>query len=890
MSRRTEGAVAAVLAVVLAVVAIAAAGSLPIEIVGPLAATVLWVPPALWAIASFMPAGAPASVRVVRFLARAACWVALALVLADPARNGPDIVASAGGDGLAQLASVVRSLLTGLAAIVVGGFFLSVLAGGSSPAPDSSRRRVTRGSAVHPLVAIVLRVAIRLAVGMALLTLELFLAAVAWTIDGIAGIRALDGSSPAPGRAIALLAAARRVIRAGAARALGLVRRASDGWGVRTSTGVWIEPAVLERDADGVVSRRPWRGRALTADDAALIELAALLDAYDVALNTPKPRAALPGGDAVDSRQAPALRLAPYRIAIARAWASPDRLSCVIAVSPPAAAAAAGRVTVDQLAPTLDALTTWTADDLRGLRLSDPRVAADPLRGDARGLFIGLDRPRGHVGSDRDDDPVRRPITRALREAGLHTRFHHHLTDEADDGTLTLTYRASFRTAAEWAELERAWMSCQAAIALYLRRPGVKLATTTDPAYGFLVRIPPPDDVWPSGQATDWGTVTRRHPVDAAHPSRVILGLDRRGEPVPFELAGDRSHLLIGGASGSGKSTALGAVVVGLLANDLALAERGIVRPPTELILVEAVKRDLVRRLGPACWTALSTTTGSDAIPVVADFLRTIEQRYRDLDGRPFDPSTIARRVLVIEEYGSLRLALDRDEGAELERILTAIANTGRAAGSSLVIALQKGSAETIPTRLRVNMSRISGWYPTAQDYGVILDRPTRALLPRIPGRLAMQGIDGDVITLQGLRPDDTDIDAVVQRWVARFGAGAPSMVADDASDDPLPRLPTAAEVASLDALAVARVIYRRQARHAHPLAVSVRGAIEWARDEGLVPGRQEGWTRALAELEALGILEPASDYPTAPRRVAVPYWPEARSRLMGDPPSELPD
>ncbi len=65
-------------------------------------------------------------------------------------------------------------------------------------------------------------------------------------------------------------------------------------------------------------------------------------------------------------------------------------------------------------------------------------------------------------------------------------------------------------------------------------------------------------------------------------------------------------------------------------------------------------------------------------------------------------------------------------------------------------------------------------------------------------------------------------------------------------------------------------------------MTVSVRGVIAHVREElGLTPGRIEGWTNALAELEDLGILAAVADHPTAARRLALPDWPTARARIL---------
>ena len=858
-----------------------------IDVLGPLASAVLWLPVTLWLAAALLDPSHPRGTWTLCLLARSSLWLLFVLVLVDPVPNLPDHITAAVGGLLDEATEGARAAIAGVAGALVIGFLVVVLAGGSSRPPASTPERVIvrTGSGLHPVIGVLGRLAMRLLARAALALLRTALALVAWTLYGLAGLRSARGGSTAPTRATAAVAALHGRVTLDGLRVLGAIWRASDGWGRRTPHGVWERPASVLRDEAGLRVERPWsRALATTPDDAELIELGAILDAYDVALMAAASRPPGNGpGSVAGPNQAP--RPYPYELRIERAWSRPEYHALVITAEPAAAGAAMAKVTAAQLASALDPLTRWTADELTAmLRLSDRRVALDELRAGATGLFVGVDRV-GETAPDTSSeppDPLRAAVERALREASLGHRFRYHATEESEDGSTVVEVRASFATGLEFTELQKQWANLESAVSVHARAQ-VRLTSRLDP-YGFLATLPPPPGQgWPAGDATDWARVIPTMPVAARHPSRVVLGLDRRANPVTLDLAGETSHLLVGSATGMGKTNLVQGLVASLLWADLRMAERTHgAWPPTELVIVESIKRDVTARFGPAAVECIAVTDGDEVVAAIEGFRAEMERRYRDLAGRPFEPVRMGRRILVLEEFGSLRLSLERGQDERIVRALTAIANTGRGVACSVICLVQKATAATVPPSAKASMTRLAGWYPQASDMGVVLDHPKRNLLPRVPGRMAMQTADGITI-FQALRITDAAIDGVVRDWVRVFrGPPGPTTLPPTESDDPLPRAPGAAEVARLDALTVARILYRWQARADALVTVSVRGVIAHVRDDlGMTPGRIEGWTSALAELEDLGILAAVGDHPTAARRLAVADWPTARARIL---------
>jgi hypothetical protein len=468
---------------VVAVIALVLPRLLPRDwtsLLGPIATTWLWLPPLAWVAASLPTTNEGRPAWTLRLTARLALWAIVVMILIDPAHNAPDVLAGMVGAAGAWAGSTIRWAVGGLIALVIAGVVIGSLVGGSS-APPPTKTVVRTGSGIHPLVAIVLRSILRLVVTGVFGAVQLGLWAVAWTLDGRDGVRALRGRATAsvstPTAALAAAAGVSGRARRWSGSAVG---QASAGWGrSRAEHGVWVRPVTVARDDDGIRHDQPWPldGR-LSVDERELREFCvALLDAADVILSgAPRTKA--------EDQGSPSPRLTPYRLAIARAWSTPEYHAAIVEATQPAGTALA-RATLDVLLPALDSSSGWSAEELRSvIHLSDRRIAADPLRGGAIGFSVAMDRQPQVSPEPHATEPTRAAIDRALREAGLARRFRWHDTDDAYDG-LVHTYRASFGSVAEWTELEAAWKGLKG-VELYARRRDVRLEVQIDPSYAFL--------------------------------------------------------------------------------------------------------------------------------------------------------------------------------------------------------------------------------------------------------------------------------------------------------------------------------------------------------------------------------------------------------------------
>ena len=812
--------------------------------------------------------GRRAAASALAFVARLALWLLLARLIADPAPTFVDAATGWIASALSPIAVGFRAALGAIAGLLVLGAVVGAMMGGqTSPAPSASKATVRTGGSLGPVTAGLLRFASAVALRLVVLALCVLLAAASWTAAGMPGLLVALGRQGAITPPQQVIAAGAALLGRSGTGITALVRRRSAGWDRHESLGAWLSPVAIERDAAGdLVESLAWqRDTKEDAEERELRELtSALVAAFDVALLSGV-GSRKGSNDGQDPRQQ-APRPYPYRIEAIRAWSRPGFHAVVIRATPTTANAVLAKVTTEHLLPTLDAETSWTATELRGLRLSDRRVADDPLRGGEPGVFVALDRqvesaPAPAVALD----PGQAAIDRALHEAGLSDRYRLARTEVGFDAD-TYEYRAKFSTSTEWRELETSWKALTPSVALFARESGVRLETRLDP-YGFVAVIPKPTPEFPSGDATDWSRIVGRYePVLRKRPLSFVMGLDHRGEPLIMEFGTQTPHVLVAGSTGSGKSrSALFSPIAQLMRT----------HEPTRLRIwmLDSVKRELSSLFGnsPFVERSVIAEDGDDVVTLLEAFTASMDARYREQAGREFDIKKDAAHLLVIEEWADLRDLLDKDQLERVIRVVNRVGQLGRAAGHHAVLVTQKASAEVIPPRLKTNFKARAAGYLESRDNGIVFD-VHRRLLPNVKGRLAVSLGGGEIHIVQGLYIDNATIRALVEG----LKAGAPTspipMLPPILADPVEPRASTSHEVESLDLRTLARLIYRWQAEFDEPLVVSVRALVERVRSLGYTPGRVERYTSGLAELERLRILARASEGPQSPRRLAVTW------------------
>ncbi len=202
----------------------------------------------------------------------------------------------------------------------------------------------------------------------------------------------------------------------------------------------------------------------------------------------------------------------------------------------------------------------------------------------------------------------------------------------------------------------------------------------------------------------------------------IALGKTISGEPVTFDLA-KMPHLLIAGATGSGKSVCLNVLITSLLYR----------RHPAELrfLFIDPKMLELSIYAGIPHLERPVVTSPRIAEKVLSDAVVEMEERYRAL---------AKASVRNIEEYNRKKKAAERlpylvivvDELADLmmssvstrtEALITRLAQMARAVGIHLVLATQRPSVDVITGLIKANFSsRIAFQVASKVDSRTILD------------------------------------------------------------------------------------------------------------------------------------------------------------------------
>ncbi len=258
-------------------------------------------------------------------------------------------------------------------------------------------------------------------------------------------------------------------------------------------------------------------------------------------------------------------------------------------------------------------------------------------------------------------------------------------------------------------------------------------------------------------------------------PLRLPLGQTVSGEPLVADLTA-MPHLLIAGATGSGKSVALNAILVSLLCtctpDDL------------RLILIDPKRVELTPYNGiPHLWTPVVVEV--EKVPrVLQEAMKEMERRYRvfaavgvrhiadynrraEERGEPRMPYL----VIIVDELADLMIAAPE----ETERRITRLAQMARATGIHLVIATQRPSVDVVTGLIKANFpARIAFAVASSVDSRVILDMPGAETLLGRGDMLFLAPDQGQPIRAQGCFVSDEEIRRVVAYWKGVRGLAHP--------------------------------------------------------------------------------------------------------------------
>ncbi len=264
---------------------------------------------------------------------------------------------------------------------------------------------------------------------------------------------------------------------------------------------------------------------------------------------------------------------------------------------------------------------------------------------------------------------------------------------------------------------------------------------------------------------------------------KIALGQNVSGKPVFADLA-EMPHLLIAGATGSGKSVCINAIVSSLIFNNGPDAVRLVMIDPkmVELTrynglphLIAPVVVELETAVAALRWVTFQMDERYRKFS--AEKARHLEDYNRKLAAQSQDP--LPRIVVVIDELADLMMMSPE----EVERSICRIAQMARATGIHLVIATQRPSVDVVTGLIKANFpARISFAVTSQVDSRVILDTAGAEKLLGRGDMLFMAPDSSHLQRLQGCFVSDREVENLVKFWMEALPAEGPPTPAPWAS------------------------------------------------------------------------------------------------------------
>ncbi len=322
------------------------------------------------------------------------------------------------------------------------------------------------------------------------------------------------------------------------------------------------------------------------------------------------------------------------------------------------------------------------------------------------------------------------------------------------------------------------------------------------------------------------------------------LGKSVAGEPVVADLA-RMPHLLIAGATGSGKSVCINSIIASILVQ---------AKPEEVRFVMIDPKRVELSSFGMIPHLAFSSIV-VDVEKVVGTLgaaLREMEARYkrfaslavRNIDAYNRHPKVTERLpywVVIIDELADLMMAAP----FEVERQICRLAQLARATGIHLVVATQRPSVDVVTGLIKANFpTRIAFAMSSQVDSRTILDS---AGAERLLGRGDMLYLPTDASKprrVQGVYVSDAEIDRLVGYWAQqRTAPGNSTLVYDhlleaarqaiEHEEDADPLYERAKALAA-EHQRISTSMLQRRLRVGYPRAARIMDRLE---EEGIVGG-----------------------------------------------------
>ena len=260
----------------------------------------------------------------------------------------------------------------------------------------------------------------------------------------------------------------------------------------------------------------------------------------------------------------------------------------------------------------------------------------------------------------------------------------------------------------------------------------------------------------------------------------ISLGEQTGGDPIAVDLI-DMPHLLIAGATGSGKSVCINSIIASLLLTS---------GPDKLRLLMVDPKRVELTPFNNLPHLLLPVIVDTDkVINVLQGIINEMFRRYRLMEEKSVRNIDEYRKVadiplpylvVVIDELADLMIG----SGYEVEQSLVRIAQLGRATGIHLILATQRPSVNVVTGLMKANVpSRIAFTVASQVDSRVILDVIGAEKLLGKGDMLFLSTDSAAPRRLQGTFVSDDEINNLVKFWTVQQGPTPPIIDLSEAAN-----------------------------------------------------------------------------------------------------------
>ncbi len=250
-------------------------------------------------------------------------------------------------------------------------------------------------------------------------------------------------------------------------------------------------------------------------------------------------------------------------------------------------------------------------------------------------------------------------------------------------------------------------------------------------------------------------------------PLAVAIGRDVSGQPLIADLA-RMPHLLIAGATGSGKSVCITSIAACLAMNNT----------PEDLrmVMIDSKMVELIRFNGLPHLYGKVETNIERILGVLRWVVVEMEHRYRLLESahardlgsynrkitRKSDAKPLPRIVVLIDELADLMMSAPD----VTEHNLVRLAQMARATGIHLVVATQRPSTDVVTGLIKANFpARLAFAVASGIDSRVILDYTGAETLLGRGDMLFLNPEVGNPMRAQGVMITDMEIERIISHW-----------------------------------------------------------------------------------------------------------------------------